>query len=210
MTDAYWDAVMDESTFEANLWIKKNSEHLAKLKEWLDTKVDIGNTSYNEYYDGYIRELIHVLGMQHFAICKCIENKMIGEPLNVKKFMEGLHFTHGDKVTAQNLSNLFTAIYKLNKDEVNSLHAMLCLMNEQKQSLFDWKAWRILVEKAREVKGYLKHPNTSPPSVNPWYKKPEGGGRKLSRRRKSNPKSKSKHKHKRRSYKKSSYRRQRH
>ena len=35
------------------------------------------------------------------------------------------------------------------------------------------------------------------------------GGRKLTRRRKSNPKSKSKHKHKRRSYKKSSYRRQR-
>ena len=37
-----------------------------------------------------------------------------------------------------------------------------------------------------------------------------GGGRKLTRRRKSNPKSKSKRKHKRRSYKKSSYRRQRH
>ena len=49
---------------------------------------------------------------------------------------------------------------------------------------------------------------------NRWYKR-EGeseGGRRLSRRRKSNPKSKSKskHKHKRRSYKKSSYRRQRH
>jgi len=37
-----------------------------------------------------------------------------------------------------------------------------------------------------------------------------GGGRKLTRRRKSNPKSKSKRKHKRRSYKKSSYKRQRH
>lgn len=49
---------------------------------------------------------------------------------------------------------------------------------------------------------------------NTWYGpklEGEGGGRKLSRRRKTNPKSKSKskHKHKRRSYKKSSYRRQR-
>ena len=43
-----------------------------------------------------------------------------------------------------------------------------------------------------------------------WYQRSERGGRKLSRRRKSIPKSKSKHKHKRRSYKKSSYRRQRH
>jgi len=45
-----------------------------------------------------------------------------------------------------------------------------------------------------------------------WYHAPTryGGGRKLTRRRKSNPKSKSKRKHKRRSYKKSSYRRQRH
>jgi hypothetical protein len=49
-----------------------------------------------------------------------------------------------------------------------------------------------------------------------WYTVNLAGGRKLSRRRKSNPKSKSKskskskHKHKRRSHKKSSYRRQRH
>jgi hypothetical protein len=49
------------------------------------------------------------------------------------------------------------------------------------------------------------------PYYSRWYRREgEGGGRKLSRRRKSNPKSKSKHKHKRRSYKKSSYRRQRH
>ena len=43
-----------------------------------------------------------------------------------------------------------------------------------------------------------------------WYERAKRGGRKLSRRRKSNPKSKSKRKHKRRSYKKGSYRRQRH
>jgi hypothetical protein len=44
-----------------------------------------------------------------------------------------------------------------------------------------------------------------------WYSFDRGGGRKLTRRRKSNPKSKSNHynKHKRRSYKKSSYRRRR-
>jgi hypothetical protein len=211
MTDADWKAVMDKSTLNAKEWIKNNSEHLDKLNEWLNTEVNIGNTSYNEYYVGNIRELIYVLGMQHYAICECIEKKIRGEPLDVKNFIEGrrFRFTHGDKVTAQNLSNLCTAIYELDEDKVKSLHAMLCLENDKKQSLFDWTAWRILVEKARKEKGYSKHPDTSP-SVNPWYKNPEGGGRKLSRRRKSNPKSKSKHKHKRRSYKKSSYRRQRH
>lgn len=47
---------------------------------------------------------------------------------------------------------------------------------------------------------------------NHWYEREiaDRGGRKLSRRRRSIPKSKSKHKHKRRSYKKGSYRRQRH
>ena len=58
---------------------------------------------------------------------------------------------------------------------------------------------------------YLTYNN---PKYNGWYYEDAFaypiGGRKLSRRRKSNPKSKSKHKHKRRSYKKSSYRRQRH
>jgi hypothetical protein len=45
-----------------------------------------------------------------------------------------------------------------------------------------------------------------------WYMTSDvaRGGRKLTRRRKSNPKSKSKRKYKQRSYKKSSYRRQRH
>jgi len=86
------------------------------------------------------------------------------------------------------------------------------LRNAKGQSQFDWKAWGILVNDAREAKGYSKHSGTSA-SVSPWHRRgaeTEGGGRKLSRRRKFNPKSKSKHKHKRRSYKKSSYRRQRH
>ena len=206
MTDAEWNAVMDKSTLEAEEWIKKNSEHLDTLNEWLNTKVDVGNTSYNEYYEGNIRELIYVLGMQHHVICQCIEKKIEGKSFNVQDFIKERGLTPHD-ITVQNLSNLCTAIYELDKDKVNSLHAMLCLTNVKKQSLFDWKAWRMLVNKARKEKGYL--PSTSN-SVNPWYKKPEGGGRKLSRRRKSNPKSKSKHKHKRRSYKKSSYRRQRH
>lgn len=76
MTDAeWWNAVMDKSKLEAEEWIKKNSEHLDKLNEWLDTEVRVGNTSYNQYYDGYIRELIYVLGMQHHVICQCIEKK---------------------------------------------------------------------------------------------------------------------------------------
>ena len=65
MNDVDWKAVMDESTLNAKEWIKNNSEHLAKLDEWLNTEVKVGNTSYNEYYDGNIRELIYVLGMQH-------------------------------------------------------------------------------------------------------------------------------------------------
>jgi len=211
MTDAHWKVVMDKSTLKAKEWIENNSEHLAKLDEWLNTEVKVGNTSYNAYYDGNIRELIYVLGMQHDAICECIKKKIGGEPLNVQHFIEGRHFTHGDEVTAQNLSILCTAIYKLDEDKVKSLHDMLCLSNAKRQSQFDWKAWSILVNDAIEAKGYLKHSGTSA-SVSPWYRRAEteGGGRKLSRRRKSNPKSKSKHKHKRRSYKKSSYRRQRH
>lgn len=210
MTDADWKAVMDKSTLEAKEWIENNSGHLAQLDEWLNTEVKVGNTSYNEYYDGNIRELIYVLGMQHNAICECIKKKIGEEPFNVQHFIEYRRFTPGDKVTAQNLSILCTAIYKLDKDKVKSLHDMLCLSNAKGQSQFDWKAWRILVDDARAAKGYLKHSGTSA-SVSPWYRpaETEGGGRKLSRRRKSNPKSKSKHKHKRRSYKKSSYRRQR-
>lgn len=207
MTDADWKAMMDESTLKAKKWIENNSEHLAELNEWLNTEVKVGNTSYNEYYDGDIRELIHVLGMHHIHICDCITKKIREEPLNVQHFIEvrGRQFSPGDKVTAQNLSTLCTAIYKLDEDKVKLLHDMLCLNNDQGQSKFDWKAWSILVDNARAAKGYLKHSGTSA-SVSPWYR----GGRKLSRRRKSNPKSKSKHKHKRRSYKKSSYRRQRH
>jgi hypothetical protein len=211
MTDADWKAMMDKSTLEAKKWIETNSGHLAELDEWLNTEVKIGNTNYNEYYDGNIRELISILGMQHHAICQCIKKKKGEEPLNVQHFIEGQHFTPDDKVTAQNLSTLCTEIYKLDEDKVKSLHDMLCLNNAKGQSQFDWKAWSILVNDARASKGYLKHSGTSA-SVNPWYRREEteGGGRKLSRRRKSNPKSKSKHKHKRRSYKKSSYRRQRH
>ena len=141
-----------------------------------------------------------------------VSKKKIGEePFNVQHFIEYRRFTPGDKVTEQNLSILCTAIYKLDEDKVKSLHDMLCLSNAKGQSQFDWKAWRILVDDARAAKGYLKHSGSSA-SVSPWYRRAEteGGGRKLSRRRKSNPKSKSKHKHKRRSYKKSSYRRQRH
>jgi hypothetical protein len=209
MTHADWKAVMDKSTLEAKKWIENNSRHLAELDEWLNTEVKIGNTNYNEYYDGNIRELIHVLGMQHHAICECIEKKIREEPLNVQHFIEdrSQRFTPGDKVTAQNLSTLCTAIYKLDEDKVKSLHDMLCLRNAK----YGFKAWSILVNDARAAKGYLKHSGTSA-SVSPWYRREEteGGGRKLSRRRKSNPKSKSKHKHKRRSYKKSSYRRQRH
>ena len=207
MTDADWKAMMDKSTLEAKKWIENNSKNLAELNEWLNTEVKVGNTSYNEYYDGNIRELIYVLGMHHYDICQCIKKKIGEEPLNVG----GIHFTPGDKVTSQNLSTLCTAIYKLDKDKVKSLHDMLCSRNDQGQSKFDWKAWSILVNDAREAKGYSKHSGTSA-SVSPWYRRAEteGGGRKLSRRRKSNPKSKSKHKHKRRSYKKSSYRRQRH
>jgi hypothetical protein len=210
MTDADRKAMMDKSTLEAKKWIENNSGHLAQLDEWLNTEVKVGNTSYNEYYDGNIRELIDILGMQHHAICQCIKKKIGEEPLNVQHFIEGQHFTPGDKVTAQNLSTLCTAIYKLDEDKVKSLHDMLCLSNAKRQSQFDWKAWRILVDNARAAKGYLKYSGTSA-SVSPWYRpaETEGGGRKLSRRRKSNPKSKSKHKHKRRSYKKSSYRRQR-
>lgn len=100
MTDPEWNAVMDKSTLKAKEWIKNNSEHLTKLNEWLNTKVDVGNTSYNEYYEGNIRELIYVLGRQHYAICECINKKMRGEPLNVKNFIQGLHFTPGDKVTS--------------------------------------------------------------------------------------------------------------
>jgi hypothetical protein len=217
MTSADWDAVMDKSIVEAKEWTEKNSEHLDNLNEWLDTEVKVVNTNYNKDYDGYIRELIHVLGMQHFGICQCIQNKIKEVSFNVRDFIKQRGLTPGE-TTAQNLSNLCTAIYELDKDKVNSLHAMLCSTNYKGQSLFNWTAWRILVNQARKDKGYLPFPSTSK-SVNPWYKykpedkpedKPEGGGRKLSRRRKSNPKSKSKHKHKRRSYKKSSYRRQRH
>jgi hypothetical protein len=213
MTDADWKAMMDKSTLEAKEWIENNSEHLAELDEWLNTEVKVGNTSYNEYYDGNIRELIYVLGMQHYVICECIKKKIGEEPFNVGHFLEGFidRISPSDKVTAQNLSILCTAIYKLDEDKVKSLHDMLCLRNAKGQSQFDWKAWSILVNDARAAKGYLKHSGTSA-SVSPWYRRAEteGGGRKLSRRRKSNPKSKSKHKHKRRSYKKSSYRRQRH
>ena len=211
MTDADWKAMMDESTLKAKKWIENNSRHLAELDEWLNTEVKVGNTSYNEYYDGNIRELIYVLGMQHYDICECIKKKLGKEPLNVQHFIGDIHFIPGDEVTAQNLSTLCTAIYKLDKDKVKSLHDMLCSRNAQRQSQFDWKAWGILVNDARKAKGYSKHSGTSA-SVSPWYRRveTEGGGRKLSRRRKFNPKSKSKHKHKRRSYKKSSYRRQRH
>lgn len=48
------------------------------------------------------------------------------------------------------------------------------------------------------------------PKYNELYERSYKGGRKLSRRRKSNPKTKSKHNKRRRSYKKSSHRRQRH
>ena len=215
MTDADWKAMMDKSTLEAKKWIETNSGHLAELDEWLNTEVKIGNTNYNEYYDGNIRELIYMLGMQNHAICQCIKKKIGEEPLNIQHFIEDRrhYFTPGDNVTAQNLSTLCTAIYKLDEDKVKSLHDMLCLTNAKGQSQYDWKAWGILVNDARAAEGYLKHSGTSD-SVSPWYRREEteGGGRKLSRRRKSNPKSKSKskHKHKRRSYKKSSYRRQRH
>ena len=75
MTDADWKAMMHKSTLEAKEWIKNNSGHLDKLGEWLNTEVKVGNTSYNEYYDGNIRELIYVLGAQHNAICECIKKK---------------------------------------------------------------------------------------------------------------------------------------
>ena len=56
MTDADWKAVMDKSTLEAKEWIENNSGHLAELDEWLNTEVKVGNTSYNEYYDGKVNK----------------------------------------------------------------------------------------------------------------------------------------------------------
>ena len=69
---------MDKSTLEAKKWIENNSKNLAELNEWLNTEVKVGNTSYNEYYDGNIRELIYVLGMHHYDICQCITKKNRG------------------------------------------------------------------------------------------------------------------------------------
>ena len=86
MTDADWKVRMDNSTLEAKKWIEKNSEHLAELKEWLNTEVKIGNTNYNDYYDGNIRELIYMLGMQHHAICQCIKKKKKGRTVKYPGF----------------------------------------------------------------------------------------------------------------------------
>jgi hypothetical protein len=123
--------------------------------------VEIGNTAFNKSYDGNIRELIYVLGMQHNVICECINKKMRREQVNVEDFLKEFvnDITPGDKVTAQNLSTLCSAIYELNKDNLQALHGMLCFQ-------FDFKAWRILVDRTRRAKGYLRHYGTSD-SVNP-------------------------------------------
>ena len=81
----------------------------------------------------------------------------------------------------QNFRTLFFEISKLDEVVLNQLYETYCVRS------YDYQRW-------------YEHSFA------------RGGGRKLTRRRKSNPKSKSNHynKHKRRSYKKSSYKRQRH
>jgi len=208
MTEKDWADMMQKSDREADAWLIKNSTHLEKLDEWLKTKVKIGHTGSNDYYDGNIRALIHVLGMNGHYICEFIKRRiaqvaqvaldvphMIQDTVlpseTVKKMdtyeaskklgMVIASIVPGDEVTKQNLLTLCTKINELDDDHLQALHDMLCPVNVYD---FSMKAWGRLVDKEKK------------------------GGRKLTRRR--NPKTKSKQKHKRSGHKRSGHKRSGH
>jgi hypothetical protein len=216
MTNEDWQLRMQKSHDEAQAWLIKYQEPLKKLDEWLKTEVKIGNTSTNTYYDGNIRALINALFGQWFYFCAFIQKRIKEGQLNVgdverlindtvfpyevvktmntfdesiKRGMEIASITSGDEVTKQNLLTLCTKINELNEDDLKELQGILCDKNKGEWNTCNLTAWGQLVKAEKAEREQNK------------------GGRKLTRRRKSNPKTKSKQKHKRRSYKKSSHRR---
>jgi hypothetical protein len=216
MTDKDWQLRMQKTHDDAQAWLIKYQEPLKKLDEWLKTEVKIGNTSTNTYYDGNIRALINALFGQWFYFCEFIQKRIKEGQLNVgdverlindtvfphevvktmntfdestKRKMVIATITPGDEVTKQNLLILCTKINELNEDDLKELQGILCDKNKGGWNTCNLTAWGQLVKEEKAEREQKK------------------GGRKLTRRRKSNPKTKSKQKHKRRSYKKSSHRR---
>jgi hypothetical protein len=213
MTDTDWQLRIQKSHDEAQAWLIKYQEPLKKLDKWLKTEVKIGDTSTNTYYDGNIRALINALFGQRFYFCAFIQKRIkegqlnVGDLINntvfhsdvvntmntfdesIKRGMEIAPITSGDEVTKQNLLTLCTKINELNEDDLKELQGILCDKNKGGWNTCNLTAWGQLVKAEKAEREQKK------------------GGRKLTRRRKSNPKTKSKQKHKRRSYKKSSHRR---
>lgn len=207
LSNADWKAMMDKSEMEARQWITHNSQHLEKLKEWLNVEVEIVESdARGKTYNGDIRELIERLNGMLTWICSFIEkiksdpkpdvNKLIHAtvlPYNkvygpdrttlVDTFEEskklGMHVeacTHSDILAYKsNLLTLCDAILKLDADERQALHAMLCL-HEKGQSLYDWKAWGMLVTENREKQGYTRLYQRTADSVSPWIKSVSKGG----------------------------------
>jgi hypothetical protein len=216
LSEADWKIITDKSEMEARQWITHNSQHLEKLKEWLNTEVKIveSDTS-GKHYNGDIRELIGRLNVMLTWICSFIKKIKSDPKTDVNKLIhatvlpfdrvygpdrtiimdtsaesnkQGMHvetFTQSDIMAYKsNLLTLCNAILKLDEDELQALHAMLCLRNDKGQSLYDWTAWGMLVTENRENQGYTRsYQRTADDSVSPWIKPVSKGGRRTRHKR---------------------------
>ena len=207
LSEADWKDMMEKSEREAQQWIKHNSQHLEKLKEWLHSEVKIvaidtkGNT-----YTGNTHELIGSVNGMLTWICAFIE-KIKNDPnvnVNVNQLINDtvLPYGHGVDTFAEskkqgmyvatltsddisyplNLTTLCNKILELDQDGLTALRAMLCLHNDERQSLYDWKAWSMLADENRAKQGYKRVYEQRANSVGPWIK--SSGGKRTKRHKK--------------------------
>lgn len=96
-SNAEWKVMMDKSNKEAKEWLTKNSEHLEKLDDWLNTTVKIVEMdSAKKTYNGDIRELIGKV-RESIWVCSFIEKRMGGQTFDLEKLVENT-FLPVDKV----------------------------------------------------------------------------------------------------------------
>ena len=202
---------------------------------------DLGGKTYN----GDIRELIYKLNrMMPAWMCAFIEKINHNRNVNVKQLIDDTvlpfkkvhgpdgimdpiavsqqHRMHVEVITLSDInaykSNLLTlcdAILKLDADERQALHAMLCLRNENGQFLYDWRpVWGMLVIENRRKNGYVSvhdwkthghKPEDLVGLVSPWVKVRVGssGGKRTKRHKRSGKRSGHKRSGKRSGHKRS-------
>jgi len=208
---------------------KKSPEQLPEkspeVEAWLKTEVSVGNTTTGEYYIGNIRELFYISLMSRVKICQFIkkrqENKapfseyeLHTELQNITK--EGFEDHRDDQAKGMLLANGEPRVESQGDIRKKNVVTLCSKINDLSNVILEefskYKLCNIPSDDSVML-NLIKTVNEEKAERAARAAEKQGGGRKLTRRRKYNPKSKSKskskskhkHKHKRRSYKKSSY-----